>query len=251
MDSQQPCKHADPNFPVEMFEHLISVCCFSQLLWLSDVNNLFRALILTEVSRRLERMRKIMVKKGLDLNVVPICFYLSDFNSDICKVEQNDNEVRITGTSFILKFLRLFGSEIKYIVFDFFGATEEQIDIVFSCAREYCPNLTRMVFGNLDYDLRIENPFTNVEFIFFQQCRLYDHLCDIKSHFPNVKDITISDDNRFESLDKVIVFYNGLEKMEIYSTSIDIVNAVFLQILNPDVEITFYNERPNILDIGN
>lgn len=241
-----------PSLPVEMYENIVSVSGFSQLLELSDVNSLFRSLVITEVKRRLKKMKEATVQKGLDVNIFPICFYLTEFNDDFGSVKQNVNEIKISGRSFILKFLRLFGTEMKYVVCDFFGATEEQACTIFSHVGQYCLGLNRLAFGNLNYDLDIslERTFENVTYIFFQRCKLYAQLCDLKNYFPNAKEIVFSEENRFENIDKMIVNYGYLERFEICSASMDVINAIFLQILNPDAEVSYYGEANELFLMG-
>lgn len=164
------------------------------------------------MNRRLRKLKETTIKKGFPVDIFPICFYLTDFDSDFCDVKQNDNEINITVMSLILKFLRLFGNEVKYVVCDFFGATEEQALVVFSNVNQNCISLNRLAFGNLNYDLEfaLKKSFENITYVFFQRCILFERLCQLKTYFPNVREIIFSEENRFESLDKLIISYGFL-----------------------------------------
>lgn len=250
MDSQLLSEKTElPELPVEMHEHLISVCSFYQLLCLSDVSLWYRTLVIAEVIKRLNKFKETIIKNGFRVDFIPICYYLTEFDSDFCEVKQNDNNVTFSGIHLILKFIRLFGHEIEYVVCDFHGASKEQACTVFSYVSQYCSGLKRLAFGNLNYDLGIslEKPFETVTYVFFQRCMLHDQLCHLKALFPNVKEIVFSEENRFESLDEIIVVYGSLERFEICSASIDVVNGIFLQLLNPEAEVSFFSNSDGLL----
>lgn len=236
--------------PVEMFEYIMSVSCLSQLLNLTEVHATFKILVMLEIKRRLKRMNNLIKKKGFSVSHFPICFYLGDYNNKNCGAIQGFNDINITGISFVLKFLELFGGYIKYLVCDFCGASEEQANIVFSSVGKYCINLNQIAFGNLNSSLKnsLKKPFENVEYVFIQYCRLYDRLCRLNKYFPNVKEIVFSEKNKFENIDNVLVHYKSLETMEICCGTMDIVNSVFLQLLNPKAEIFYTSEVYNSID---
>lgn len=178
-----------PVFPVEIFEHLVSVSCFSQLLALRDVNFMFKALVITEIQRRFKRMNALVSKAGLSPEDTPVIVYLINLNSTECKAKEGENGITISGTSFILKFLRLVGSNIKHIVCNLSGATEEQTCTFFSHINENCPNLVRIVINSLQFDLKdsLKNPFINVQYILFKHSRVSGRLFQFDEYFPNVQ----------------------------------------------------------------
>lgn len=245
--------HDDSNIalPTEMFEHLISLCCLTQVLNLSDINTTFKSLVVREVLRRLKRMNDVSVKKGFPVDIFPICFFLTDFHSKDCKIAVRENKLKISGTALILKFIRLFGDKMKYIVLSFSGSSEEQANTVFSSVNKNCYNLEILAFGCLDYDLErsLVKPFVKATTVFFQYSRIHNKLCDLNKYFPSLKDLTFSETNFFQSFNQILCRYVHLEKLEICVNSMNLVDAVFLQILNPTTEVIYYGE--NLDDIVN
>lgn len=229
---------------LEAFEKMVSVCGLRQLLHLSSISSKFKSLVMTEFSLRMQRKKEVLIEKGLSVNIFPVCFYLTDFSNKSCKIEELENEIRITGMNFIVKFLKLFGNQVKYVVCDFFGATSRQANTVFSCINEYCYNLNRIACGNLKSSLKIslKRSFENVTDVFFQRCDLRNKLCNINKYFPNVKEIHFSENNTFENLCDIIVKYKFLERIEICSNSMDHESAMTLQVYNPDLEIEYYDD---------
>lgn len=250
MDSALCDEIESPVFPVEIFEYLMSVSCLSQLLALTEVNNMFKILAMSMIKKHLKKMNELVSSKGLSIDEFPITFFLNSFNSEFCKARLNFNELNIVGMSFILKILRLFGSQIKHLVCDFCGASEKQANAVFSYVSIYCSDINHIAFGNLNCSLKysLERPFENVEYLFIQHCRLYDRLCKLNKYFPKVKEIFFSEKNKFENIDNVLVHYNSLKKVEICRGTTDIINAVFLQLLNPNAEVFYTDEMYNLID---
>lgn len=227
--------------PVEIFEKFVSFVCISQLLALSDTNNMFNALVILEIKRRFRKLNALTLKKGFTLEHSPICIYLTEMNSTTCKAEEGANEINIFGISYILKFLRLMGSDVMFIVCNFKEATQEQAHLIVSSINENCPNLRNLAFGNLSFDLNnsLKKPFLNVRYILFQQCLLSGRICQINTVFPNVHEITIYDDNTIIDIGKFFTKFNSLTNMEIYGKSMHILDAILIQILNPDAKVVY------------
>lgn len=236
MEFEQSSSNDDfPIFPVELFEYITSVCCFTQLLSLSEINVMFRALVILEVKKRLNNLKEATIKKGLLLTENPICFFFNDFYSNVNCIKNDDNEISISGIDFVLRFLELFGDQINYMVLNFNNASEREANLVFSRVIEYCPNLNTLVFGNLRHSLRnsLILPLKNIEKLFFQYCWLQDSLCDLNVYFPNVKTLTFSEMNCYEFGDNLIRNYPLLERFDACEASFTLVDVFFLQLLNP------------------
>lgn len=236
-----------PFLPIEMFIHIISVCCLTQLLELSELNLMLHKLVEFEIRKRLNRLKVITVQKGSSSKNEPICFFLTDFFSDIGEAKIKDNEIVISGKSLILKFLRLFGNEMEFVIFNCSYASEVDVNIVFKQVVKFCPNLNYIVFGNLRHSLdnSLVRPLEKVQKIFFQYCILWDKLCELDVYFPNVKAITFSEMNIYEDGDSMIKHYANLEKFEACEASFNLLDVFFLQLLNPQAIISshpIYNE---------
>lgn len=236
-----------PFLPIEMLIHIISVSCLTQLLELSEVNLMLHKLVDFEIRKRLNRLKVITVQKGSSPKNEPICFFLTEFSSETCQAKVKDNEIMICGKSLILKFLRLFGNEIEFIIFNCSYASEVDVNTVFKQVVNFCPNLNYLTFGNLRHSLAnsLLRPLEKVQLIFFQYCVLWDKLCELDVYFPNVRTITFSEMNVYEDGDKLIRHYARLEKFEACEASLNLLDVFFLQLLNPQAIISshpIYNE---------
>lgn len=204
------------------------------------------------MKRRFRGLDRAIVKRGLVLADFPFQVSFSDFREDVFNIVQKDDIIDISGMTMILKFLRHFGGEVKFLSCNFYGASEEQVFTVFTYITKYCTNLKKLYFGflrhGLSYSLR--NSFEQVTELLFSNCQLDKELCKLDMYFPHVKEISFYDSNEFQSLNKIIVKYPNLEKKSIDYDSMDIFSVALLQAINSTAKIVYVGHEVDVLVLG-
>lgn len=229
---------------INNYKHMASNWSLTKLMHLSTISNMFERLFIEETRRRIQQMKNVTIAKGLLPHTSPVCFHFTNFSAKLCEIQENSNELKISGLRFINRFLKLFGKEINYIICDFFECNEKQANSIFFTVNQTCINLNHLALGNLKFSLRssLLKSFENTTNILFQNCVLKNKLCNISKYFPNIKEIIFSENTSFENLDRIFASYKFLEKIEIYCDSLDELDANSIQILNPEAEIILCND---------
>lgn len=237
------------SLPNELYEKFVSVSCLNLLMTWIELSHFFQDLAIKEMKRRFKALDQAIVKKGLRLEDFPFEVSFCDFREDVDNIIQNKNKIEISGMRMALRFLRLFGNEIKFLNCNFYGASDEQTNIIFGYVNKYCTGLTKLYFGFLRYSLRysLRKTFENVSELVFSNCRLDVELCKLNLYFPRVREISFYERNEFQDLSCVIEKYPHLCKMLIERDSMDILSVALLQAINPRAIISYMGARLDVM----
>lgn len=237
------------SLPDEIYEAFVSVSCLNVIMKWIDLNNFFKILATKEMKRRFNAMNRSIVKKGLSLEEFPFQISFSDFNEDACNIIQTKDGIEINGMKMILSFLRHFGAEIDFLNCNYYGASEDQVFIIFAYISKYCTNLKKLYFVCLRHSLShsLRSSFEHVTELFFFNCRLDKNLCNLVIHFPRVKEISFCQRNEFQDINRVMVSYPHLLRMTIEHESMHIISAALLQAINPEAKIAYLGGDLNVM----
>lgn len=219
-----------PFLPVEMFEHIISFCNWSMILKLSETNVMFRALAWLEIRKRLKKSHQKAINRGFIKEKFSLSFCMYGFQYRNGRVKEVDYTINVSSIRLILRFLRLFGDQIKVLTLDFYGCSEKRGNAIFSAVCTYCPNLYRIVFTELKHSLKksLMKPLKGVKSISFDECHMKDKLCRLGLYFPDLEQLYISNNSHIENPKAVMIRYRNLKN---FYYSVHLQNVLHYQTL--------------------
>lgn len=171
-----------------------------------------------------------------------VTIYLRNFSHQVNNIHECEVcEIEITGITYMLKFLRLFGEKIKSLDLNCVDSTEIQVIAVFNYINRFCFNLEKLRLSNLTHSIgrSLKRPFDSVKKLIFLNCTFSHRLNNINLWFPSVLSISFLGKNQFKDLSKIMVHYNSLTSLYVTNRTMDKNIADDLQGLNPGVIFTF------------
>lgn len=194
-------------------------------------------LILSDGNRRL----RDSVKADSRIDFKNTRIYLRYFDLSTSYVEEYPSMVQLCGISLILKYLRLFGEKIDYLVFDCEGAQAEQIHTVYKYVNRYCMNINHLVLGNMDFGLgrTLKKPLKTVKTLWIVDCKIDSRLCDLSKWFPQLQELDLFEKNEFKKISEVLKKYDSLKEININSNSMNEEEVNLFRSENPHVFIRY------------
>lgn len=143
---------------------------------------------------------------------------------------------RFFGFILILKFLRIFGDQLKFLCFCYINEKEKAFRVG-QYVNIYCCNLNILIFQSLPLTLSyvFQNVF-NVKFLFFEYCHVDFHALRVSMIFPKLKKLSLFR-VKIENSKEFIKSYTCLQLLIIDNFSLKYINIKLLQQINPCLRI--------------
>lgn len=163
------------------------------------------------------------------------CVYLSQFNSrNNSLLDCSIRSIRLSGLTYIIRFLRLFGDRVRILVVDFEDSTEEQVLTFFTYLNRYCHNLEELALINLEFSVgrALKKPFSNLKVLTFKKCKISSRLNNFVKWFPNIEYLYLFEKNAIENMSLILIPYKCLINAVISNLTMDETSLNALQVLN-------------------
>lgn len=143
--------------------------------------------------------------------------------------------IKLEGFRLVLRFIRVFSSDVRIVSIRNAGAKEINSMLVFTYVNFYLRRIEKLVISYMMFDISpyLLYAFKNVRVLHIVCCNVPRRLCQLSLMFPSVEEIGIFGYNYFEDINKIIVSYKNLKVMGINSMSLSQEYLDILVDLNP------------------
>lgn len=215
--------------PVEMLLKIFSYMGLKDLLSLSDTCRQFRQTVKADLRvkfnyNRIRSYKCPFIDPDLDLFL---------------------NSVNVNGVFLILKYLRIYGSQIKYLSIDFEQLTEDETYTLFSYMGRYCWHLEILVIDNLKYspNRSLKRAFKSVKELLIYNSDLCAKLSDLNKWFPNVEKLYLLTNTYFKNFSALSTKFKHLSFFMITTVYKAFIDIQRFRDLNPTASISLgYHE---------
>lgn len=150
------------------------------------------------------------------------------------------------GLNFVLKFLRIFGDQVKIMSFNYVNE-KNKAWYVGSNVNKYCLNTDILIFRSLTSDLNsVFKNLSKVKFLFFEFCEINALSMRISKNFPNLEKLILFR-TRINNSNNLVKFYGNLKLLIVDRFSLNFINVKRLRRVNPFLKIMFIHEMKEYL----
>lgn len=213
--------------------------CDELLLLIFSHLSLVDRLNICDVNRKFRRLAKDDPRFKND----GVVLSLSDHKN--ARIYSNQLVYRIQGFKLILKYIRIFRYEMKWVALDNNRALRKISMTVFYYVNHFLINLESLRMGYLGYDISQFSvvPFEKVKYLQFIFMKIEGKLCNVSTLFPNVEELGFDTVNTLENIPEIFNYYPRLRKVSFIDTYVKKSQLDKMRILNPHIcEFIFYDE---------
>lgn len=212
------------DLPSEILTKIFSYLNMMSLITMADVGQRSRANVKKDLKFN-NRLSQVVVgnfEAGNKISLYP------------CRFE-------LEGVGCILKFLRIFGENIKILSFNGDLGFEQNAFKIFHYVNHFLKNLKDLTLIHVFYDLSqaCSVRFNTVSKLSFRGCIIRQGLCDIRPLFPNLSGLNFYGKNSIEYISKTIEEYPKIKTIYVSGDSMALEHVQILQDINFQMKIMY------------